>query len=424
MNQIKYGSLNTSIKYILCKTKSNNDISVQIRISAGSRDETSGIHGISHVLEHMFFQGSEKYPTQFELESEIYNCGGAFNAYTNKDSTVYHIDGSKKCLEKFLEIMSDSFYNSLFDEKKLENEKKVVTNEINDHLSDPSNLSWYGIDALHFKNTRLEKNVPGSEKSVQSLTSEKLKNYINTYYQKNIILSVGGNINFEKTLNLLKKYFTKKPNYPVKELKSITNDRERILYSQLHQKKVNIKYIKRPDEQSFITMSFPSFKYSSKHTYTTSLISEILTGYMSSRLYDILRNKEGLIYHIVTGDTNYQDIGVFYIHFSVKNKKENILKSIHIIYDVVESLPDLIDDKEIQRCKNNLIENLKSNKNNPHWMCDNSSSELFYSKKINPIEKDIDNFKKITVEEIKKISGVIFQKKLSNISYTAKMKCF
>ena len=171
-------------------------------------------------------------------------------------------------------------------------------------------------------------------------------------------------------------------------------------------------------------MSFPSFKYSSKHTYTTSLISEILTGYMSSRLYDILRNKEGLIYHIVTGDTNYQDIGVFYIHFSVKNKKENILKSIHIIYDVVESLPDLIDDKEIQRCKNNLIENLKSNKNNPHWMCDNSSSELFYSKKINPIEKDIDNFKKITVEEIKKISGEIFQKKLSNISYTAKMKCF
>ena len=145
---------------------------------------------------------------------------------------------------------------------------------------------------------------------------------------------------------------------------------------------------------------------------------------MSSRLYDTLRNKEGLIYHIVTGDSNYQDIGVFYIHFSVKNKKENILKSIQIIYDVVESLQEHIDANELQRCKNNLIENLKSNKNNPQWVCENCSSELFYSKKINPIEKDIENFKKITIGEIMKISGEIFQKNLSNISYTAKMKCF
>jgi len=422
MNQIKYGQLNKSIRYILCKTKSNNDISVQIRVNAGSRDEQNNIHGISHVLEHMFFQGSKKYPTQLELESEIYNCGGVFNAYTSKASTVYHIDGSKKCLEKFLEIMSESFFNSLIDETKLENEKKVVINEINDHLSDPSNLSWYGIDELHFKNTRLEKNVPGKSKSVTSLNSDKLKNYINTYYQNNVIISVGGNINFEKTLNLLKKYFMKKINYPAKEFKSITNDKKRILYKKNNQKKFNIKYIKRSDQQSFITISFPSFNYTSKNTYITSLISELLTGYMSSKLYDILRNKEGLIYHINTGDNNYEDIGVFYIHFSVKNKKENILKSIELVYKIVEELKDTIDDIELQRCKNNLIENLKSNKNNPYWMCGNCSSELYHSNKIISIEKDIENIKNIKIEDIQKIAVIIFKKNLSNISYTANMK--
>ena len=102
---------------------------------------------------------------------------------------------------------------------------------------------------------------------------------------------------------------------------------------------------------------------------------------MSSKLYDILRNKEGLIYHISTGDNNYEDIGVFYIHFSVKNKKENILKSIELVYKIVEELKDTIDDIELQRCKNNLIENLKSNKNNPYWMCENCSLELYHSKK-------------------------------------------
>ena len=86
-------------KYIVCKIKSDNHISIQIRVNAGSRDEKNNILGISHLLEHMFFQGSEKYPTQKDLESAIYECGGSFNAYTSKSSTVFYIDASKKCLE-------------------------------------------------------------------------------------------------------------------------------------------------------------------------------------------------------------------------------------------------------------------------------------------------------------------------------------
>ena len=424
MNQIKYGKLNKSIRYIFCKTNSNNDLSIQIRVNVGSRDETNNIHGISHLLEHMFFQGSLNYPTQKQLESEIYNCGGVFNAYTNKDSTVFHIDGSKKCLKEFIQIMSDAFFNSLFDKDKLENEKNVVINEINQDLSDPANLSWYGIDELSFKNTRLEKDVAGSEKSVKSISSEKLKNFINTYYQNNIIISVAGNINFDKTYYLINQYFNFNINYPVEKISSIINDKKRLLYNlnNFKQKKMKLKYIHRNDEQSFITISFPSYKYSSEKTYITSLISELLTGYMSSRLYNILRNINGLIYHISSGDNNYEDIGIFYIHFNVKNKKENIIKSIQIVYDTIETLKHDITDEELLKCKNNLIENLKSNKNNPYWMCQNATLDLYYLKKIISIDQEIKYIQSITIDNIKKISKEIFKRHLSNISYTSKEK--
>ena len=425
MNKIKYGQLNPTIRYIFCKTNSNNDLSIQIRVNVGSRDETNKIHGISHLLEHMFFQGSLNYPTQKQLESEIYNCGGVFNAYTNKDSTVFHIDGSRKCLKEFIQIMSDAFFNSLFDKEKLENEKNVVINEINQNLSDPSNLSWFGIDEISFKNTRLEKDVAGSEKSVQSITSDKLKNFINTYYQKNIIISVAGNINFDKTYYLINQYFNFKINYPVEKISSIMNDKKRLLYhynKKYDQKRMKMKYIHRTDEQSFITISFPSFKYSSKNTYITSLISELLTGYMSSRLYDVLRNKNGLIYHISSGDNNYEDIGIFYIHFNVKNKKENIIKSIQLVYDTIETLKENISEKELLKCKNNLIENYKSNKNDPHWMCQNTTLDLYYLKKIISIDQEIKSIQSITINDIQKISREIFKRHLSNISYTSKEK--
>jgi predicted Zn-dependent peptidase len=422
MNTIKFGSLNPSMKYIVCKTKNENHISIQIRINAGSRDEKNNIHGISHLLEHMFFQGSIKYPTQKDLESAIYECGGSFNAYTSKSSTVFYIDASKKCLEKTIDIISDAFYHSLFDETKLTNEKKVVVNEINDHLSNPSTMSWYGVDEMSFKNTRLSKDIAGSEKSVNSITVDKLKNYINTYYAKNVIISLAGNFTTEKGYQLLKKYFTKKPHYQVKKIPQIIEDKKRILYPNFNhkQKKMNLKYVHKNVEQSFITITFPSYKYSDKNKYLTSLISQLLTGYMSSKLYDVLRNKHGLVYQISSDEDIYEDLGRFHIHCSTKNNSKSINQCVHLILQVIESLKDSVTQKEVTECKKHLIESMKLNKNNAHWCATNYALDLYYLKTIRSITDEIKFIQQVSLEEIQKISSKIFQRHLMNICYTAK----
>ena len=421
-NTIQFGSLNPSMKYIVCKIKSDNHISIQIRVNAGSRDEKNNILGISHLLEHMFFQGSIKYPTQKDLESAIYECGGSFNAYTSKSSTVFFIDASKKCLEKTIDIISDAFYHSLFHEKNFMNEKKVVVNEINDYLSQPSTLSWYGVDEISFKNTRLEKDIAGSEKSVNSITVDKLKNYINTYYSKNVIVSLAGNFTTEKGYQLLKKYFNKKPHYQVKKIPAIIDDKKRILYPNFNhkQKKMNVKYVHKNVEQSFITITFPSYKYSDQKTYITSIIPQLLTGYLSSKLYNVLRNKHGLVYHISSGEDIYEDLGRFHIHCSTKNNSKSTNECVHYILQVLETLKDSVTKKEFNECKKHLIESMKLNKNNAHWSAKNYALDLYYLKKIRSIQDEIKLIQQVQIKDIQNISTKIFQKHLMNICYTAK----
>ena len=86
---------------------------------------------------------------------------------------------------------------------------------------------------------------------------------------------------------------------------------------------MNVKYVHKNVEQSFITITFPSYKYSDQKTYITSLISQLLTGYMSSKLYNVLRNKHGLVYHISSGEDIYEDLGRFHIHCSTKNNSKS-----------------------------------------------------------------------------------------------------
>ena len=121
----------------------------------------------------------------------------------------------------------------------------------------------YGLDELVFKSTRLEKDIAGTVKTVNRITINMLKNFINTYYTNNVVVSLSGNINVKKSISIIKKYFHKNVNYPVQKNKVITKDKDRILYPNYmkKQKSFQTKYISKKVEQSFIGIGFPSYEY-------------------------------------------------------------------------------------------------------------------------------------------------------------------
>jgi len=426
---IKQGIINkeNKIKYIVSNTKCGDEVVALIRVNVGSRDEKDSIKGMSHILEHMFFRGTKRFPTQKDLTGVLYRCGGKFNAYTSKDSTIFYISVSKKCIEQGLDILSDAFYNSLFRPEDLEKEKKIVINEINDYLSDPSTLMEYGLSELLYKSTRLEKDIAGSVKTVESIDIDMMKTFINTYYNDNVIVSVSGNINCEKIVQLIKRFFVNKVEYYVENTKNIQNneiekDKQIILYNDLFlkQKKFRMKFIKKTEEQSFIGLGFVSYKNNDKKNYPLLIISEILTGYLGAELYKSLRGDHGLVYGVYSGLDTYIDTGDFSVTCSTENNTEKILKCIVIILNEIKKIKQgEIDDTLFEDTKKNKINEIKQLKYEPSDLAERFADDLIYSKKIiklNELEKII---KSVTIESVIKVANELFLPGKLCISYTA-----
>jgi len=419
---IKHGFINKSnIKYVVSNTKCGDEVVVLIRVNVGSRDETDEVKGMSHLLEHMFFRGTEKHPTQSDLTSVLYRCGGGFNAYTSKDKTVFHITVSKKCIEEGLDILADSFYNSLFREEDLEKEKKIVINEINDYLSDTSTLMYYGLNELIYEGTRLEKDIAGSAKTVKSIDVDMMKNFINTYYQKDVVVSISGNVDCQKMVLLIKKFFKKKIHYDVKKYKSIISDKKRELYPQLlmKQKLFKKKFVKKPEEQSFLGIGFSSYDHNDPKKHSLMIISEILTGYMGSELYKILRGEKGLVYGVQAGIETFIDTGDFSITCSTGNDSDKVNQCIVIILNELNKIKmGKINEKLFADTKKNLIITIKDMKYSPESLAIKYADDLIYSKKVISLDELQKNIKSVTIESVIDVANELFTPEKLCICYT------
>ena len=418
--KIKSGKIpNTNMKFLTINKSCGNEVVVSIRINLGSRDETNNYSGLAHCLEHMFFKGTSKYPSDKDINNEIYKCGGYFNATTYYDKTIFYIYGTNKCLERIVEILSDLFYNSLFRPEDLEKEKKVIINELNTTLSNINSNIYLLSNSLVFKNTRLEKPVIGNIETINKINIDDLKNFINTYYKKDVIITICGNINNNYSGKLIKKYFNKTCNYPVTKIPNIISDKKRIFYKNhiFKQTKFRLKYIKRPEPQQNVILTFPCYNWSHENIYIVQYITELLSGYSGSILELALRHNKGLIYSCYSTYEAYEDLGMFNIYFSTDN---DIILCLKIILHELFKLKSTINITDFMDSQSYFVESFKNSNDNISWLYSNYSDELYYTKNITLLEKYIQKYKQISVDDIYKIAKEMFVLNKCSICYSSK----
>jgi len=377
----------------------------------------------------MFFQGSENYPTVKQLERDIYRCGGNFNAFTDLDETVFHIECSSDCMDQACDIISDALYRSLFSPQKLVTEKKVVVNELKEYESDPPRIAYESLQEILFKGTRLEKRVGGTVKTVQGVTVNVLKNFVNTYYTGNdaITVSIVSSKPLSEGVRVLKKHFKDVPHYDVPKILSICNDRTRILYPDcvFSKKTGKIRYTHNPSPQSYLSIGFPSPRYSLKATkdrFTMNIISELLSGYMSAYLYDELRHKKGLIYHISSGSMTQEDLGFFMIETATQNRKETVEQTCSLLLDVCSSLPTLITEDTLQDAKDHLLQGMKLSDKDVHSIGLMNATNLVHLGKILTDNDRQRHLKSVTVSDVQSLATKVFRYQTCHISYTGSKK--
>ena len=344
--------INSGIEVIFDRLESISTCSVGVFVKTGSRDESDTEEGISHVLEHMIFKGT---PTRnyFEISEEIDYLGANVNAHTTKEETVFYINALTQFLGKSVDILFDIVTNSTIDEKELEKEKDVIVEEIKMYKDSPDDLV-FEMNYADSINGQYGKPIIGTEASVKGFTADEIRKYYKERYTKdNILIVVSGNFDKNEIIQKIDQYFSKLGDKK-------TDRRDKIDFSFNAGKKIVTKDI----NQVNICISHQSEDYNSKNKIYTDILSNIIGGSMSSRLFQEIREKNGLAYSVYTYNQYYLSGGLTSTY--IGTNLENYEKAIEITLSEFKKLRENgVTEDELQKAKNKYMSRIAFAMENP-----------------------------------------------------------
>ena len=343
---------NSGIEVIFDRLESISTCSVGVFVKTGSRDESDTEEGISHVLEHMIFKGT---PTRnyFEISEEIDYLGANVNAHTTKEETVFYINALTQFLGKSVDILFDIVTNSTIDEKELEKEKDVIVEEIKMYKDSPDDLV-FEMNYADSINGQYGKPIIGTEASVKGFTADEIRKYYKERYTKdNILVVVSGSFDKNEIIQKIDQYFSKLGDKKI-------DRRDKIDFSFNSGKKIVSKDI----NQVNICISHESEDYNSKNKIYTDILANIIGGSMSSRLFQEIREKNGLAYSVYTYNQYYLSGGLTSTY--IGTNLENYEKAIEITLSEFRKLRENgVTEDELQKAKNKYMSRIAFAMENP-----------------------------------------------------------
>ena len=326
--------------------------SLGVFVRTGSKDELPDEDGISHVLEHMMFKGTEK-RNYFEISEEVDYLGASINAHTSKEETVYYINSLSEYINKSSDILFDIVTNSLFSEKELEKEKDVIIEEIKMYEDMPDDL----VFELNYRDAikgNLGKNIIGTEESVKSFTSTKISQYYNERYTKdNIVIVISGKFDKQEIIDNIEKYFGKLKDNAIQKYATIPFEFN--VGNSKHEKDI---------KQVNICITHKGLSYMDEKRFYFDIVSNIMGGSMSSRLFQEIREEKGLAYSVYTYSQAYKEGGV--ISTYIGTSKESYEKAVEITLKEFTKLRENgILTKELDKAKNKFLSKIAFSMENP-----------------------------------------------------------
>ncbi|WP_319204489.1 pitrilysin family protein [uncultured Ilyobacter sp.] len=396
--KIEILKLKNGIPVLIENIENLNSVALGIFVKTGAKNELPGEEGVSHLLEHMMFKGTTNRSSK-EISEMVDNEGGIINAYTSKEMTVYYIQLLSHKLKVGTDILTDIFLNSTFTEESLEKEKNVVIEEIKMYEDIPE-------EKVHDENVRFAVSgsqsniVLGSMESVKNITREKLVSYFEErYVPSKMVISVAGRVDKDEIMNLL--------NQGIGTLERDEFERE-------YDGKMSINsgenIIKRDTNQMHLCFNTKGVSTTDKIRYSVSIISNILGGNMSSRLFQKIREERGLAYSVYSYNSSFEEGGLFTVYAGTT--KENYRDVIDMIKNEFEEIKkDGITEEELRKAKNQFLSmltfGLETSKSRMNRM---ASSYLIYNR-VRDLDEIIKEIEEISLEDIKNAATKIFDEK-------------
>lgn len=377
-------------------------------VNTGSNYEEQKLSGISHYLEHLFFKGSDKYKTPIEISSILDGVGAAYNAYTSEEITAFYVKLMKDKLEIALDVMSDFLKNPLFTETEIEREKNVILEELNMYYDMPQRRIYDLFKQTVYGDQPAGRDVGGVPETVNSITRNEVVDYFDKQYKgENMVLVFAGNITKEKAMEFAHKHFD-----DIKQGKDEI-EKEMVVLENNNSPKIEVE--KKDTDQTHIMFGFPSYDMTSDKKYALKVLSNILGGGMSSRLFNEVREKRGLCYSIHAGNDLGSDFGYTYVKSGIaKGKTEEALKAVvDILKDIKENS---VTTEELQRTKNNIEGHTYLGLENTDEVASFWGVQYSLTGEAESPNEFIEKIKSVTVEEVKEVANEVLIKEKACLS--------
>lgn len=336
----KKTTLPNGLRIITAPMPNTKTVTVLVLVATGSKYETKEINGISHFLEHMIFKGTEKRPTPLAIVEPLDRIGSQYNAFTGQEYTGYYAKANGRHLDLLLDIVSDITLNPKFKQEEINKERGVIIEEINMYEDNPARkISDIWTDLL-YGDQPAGWDTAGRKEIIAKLMRDDFVKYHNDHYvaSKTIVI-VSGMIEHNNVTEKIKKLF-----------KSINGAKgKNKVATKEFQKKPETKIFYKKTDQTHIALGVRSYDIFDKRRYAADVLATILGGGMSSRLFQLLRDKMGVAYYVRTFSDESTDTGNLATWAGIDNRRaEEIIKAI------------LGEYKKIRRVKVNAAELTKA----------------------------------------------------------------
>jgi len=369
-------------------------VSLGVWVKSGSRDEHDGEHGIAHLLEHMAFKGTSK-RTARQIATEIETVGGEINAATRVETTAFFARVLKDDMPLAIDILSDILTESRFDADELEREKNVILQEIGAAHDTPDDIVFDRFTETAFRNQTLGRSILGTPETVRAFTAPQLRGFLERQYAaERMVVVAAGAVDHdtfvrevEKRLGGLQQHCKATPPQPAHYEGGDFRESRDLMDAQ-------------------IVLGFEGRAYHVRDFYASQVLSMILGGGMSSRLFQEVREQRGLCYSVYAFHWGFSDTGIFGIHAATG--KEDIAELVTVLLAELKKAGEGILPEELDRARAQYRAGLLMSQESPSSRASQIARQmLLYGRPI-PTDELMDRLSKLTTDRLADLSGRLF----------------
>ncbi|MDP2593517.1 MAG: pitrilysin family protein [bacterium] len=391
--------LSNGLRLITVPMKDNPTVTVMVLVEAGSKYESKDISGISHFLEHMYFKGTKKRPKSLDIAYELDSIGADYNAFTGQEFTGYFAKSDYRHSEKILDVVSDIYLNQTLPEAEIEKEKGVIVEEIRMYQDLPQRHVQDLFTELLYGDQPAGWNIAGTVETVRAVNREKLADYRNRNYVSGAtVVVVAGNFDEKHLTSQIEACFGDM-NSGEKHRKTKVEER---------QNTPAVFCRGKTTDQSHFVLGVRSFDIYDERNTTLAVLSSVLGGGMSSRLFQKLREEMGVGYYVRAGSDSFTDHGNFAVSAGVEHKR--LVESVEAVLEEFRKIRDKkIDDKELRKAKDSLTGSMYLSLESSDHIADYYGfKEVLRKDLVSPKER-AEKISGITAEDIQAVAKDIFK---------------